>query len=120
MSLNRLQSLVYLTIAVVVHPVVDLGCAGVDDGQVVVTVADGCPVFAGHGATEGRSVVHIAEAIAIAVEAEDAHGLRALHGLRKGPGAVSGVQGRQRIGSGTRGATGNQEIDQRVHAEALS
>ena len=120
MSLNRLHSLVYLAIAVVIHPVVDLGCAGIDRGQVVVTVADGRPVFTGHGAAEGRSIASIPEAIAIAVEAEDAHGLRGLHSLHEGPGAVSGVKGRQRIGSGTRGATGNQEIDERVHVEALS
>lgn len=120
MSLNRLHFLVYLAIAVVIHPVVHLGSAGVDRGQVVVTVADGRPILTGHGAAEGRSVVHIAEAIAIAVEAEDAYGFRALHGLHKGPGAVAGVQGGRGIRSGTGGATGEQEIDERVHGEALS
>ena len=41
MSLHRLQSLVYLAVAVVVYAVVDLGSIGTDPVVPVVTVADG-------------------------------------------------------------------------------
>ena len=112
--------LVYLAIAVVIHPVVDLGSAGVGLGEVVVTVPGRSPAIMRPGTTERRSVAQIAPPVAVAVQAVDARRLCGLHRLPGGSGAVAGVWGGGGVQQGTGGATGEQEIDERDHGEALS
>ena len=119
MSLNRLHPFVYPAIAVVVDAVVNLGCAGVGLGLVVVAVADPCPAFARVGSADGFEVVTVAPPVAVFVQAVDDR-FRGPHGLPDGRGGVAGVQGGVRVESSTGGATGQKQIDERGHVEALT
>ena len=104
MSLNRLHALIYLTVAVVVAPVVDLRHVGIYASVGILAVADGGIVVGGliPGAVAPPDAGPVSPPVAVQIDAPqaprwpgciwaDREGFGLLHGLTAGVGSVRGT-----------------------------
>ena len=94
MSLNRLQALVYLAVAVIIHAVGDLHGIGADPVLPVVAVADGSVVVGGLilGAASPADSGAVSPAVQVQVNAPQApRGANCIGANRGGYGLLHGI-----------------------------